>query len=75
MRLQGMYWPTDYDQFQQLTVGSAADAVQLLKDAIKALRSLPNVRCTEIKWCDINMKPAELIPTKKSVLWGLASDG
>ena len=58
MRLQGMYWPTDYDQFQQLTVRSAADAVQLLKDAIEALRSLSNVRCTEIKWCDINMKPA-----------------
>ena len=58
MRLQGMYWPTDYDQFHQLTVGSAADAVQLLKNAIEALRSLPNVRCTEIKWCDVNMKPA-----------------
>ena len=42
----------------KVTVGSAADAVQLLKDAIEALRSLPNVRCTEIKWCDINMKPA-----------------
>ena len=57
MRLQGMYWPTDYDQFQQRTVGSAAYAVQLLKDAIEALRSLSNVRW-EIKWCNINIKPA-----------------
>ena len=39
---------TDYDQFHKVTVGSAADAVQLLKDAIEALRSLPNVRCLQV---------------------------
>ena len=68
MRLQGMYWPTDYDQFQQLTVGSATDAVTLIKDAIRALRSLPNVRCTEIKWCDTNMKPAAFLARPAKLL-------
>ena len=46
MRLQGMYWPTDFDQFQQVSVHSVSQAVELLRSAIRSLQALPNVRCT-----------------------------
>ena len=61
MRLQGMYWPTDFDQFQQVHVHSVHEAVELLRSAIRALQALPNVRCTEIKWADRNMEPSHFL--------------
>ena len=61
MRLQGMYWPTDFDQFQQVYVYSVHEAVELLRSAIRSLQALPNVRCTEIKWADRNMKPSHFL--------------
>ena len=75
MRLQGMYWPTDYDQFQQVQVHSVSQAVELLRSAIRSLQALPNVRCTEIKWADRNMKPSHFLEMPTSDLAALLKRG
>jgi hypothetical protein len=68
MRLQGMYWPTDFDQFQLIEVKTPKDAVLLLRRAIHSLRSIPNVRVPEIKWAGRNMKPSMFLATPTSHL-------
>ena len=63
MSTQGVYWPTDFDQFQLIKVKAPRDAVLLLRRAIRTLRSIPNVRVPEIKWAGRNMKPSVFLAT------------
>ncbi|NBO39654.1 hypothetical protein EBU99_13840 [bacterium] len=75
MRMQGMYWPTDFDQFQQVHVHSVHEAVELLRSAMRSLQALPNVRCSEIKWADRKMKPSHFLEVPTAELAALLQRG
>lgn len=62
MAFNGMYWPTDIDQYQLVPVKSSSDAVHKMREVIRDLKKIRAVRVTEVKWGTVNGDAFKLSP-------------